>query len=240
MSFWMDKEREQGERVPEPGDAPEGAVISPDARREKRLPPGQSRTRKWPVLDVSGPPRVELDASGPPRVELGASGPPRVELESWRLRMFGKVGHGVEWNWKEFSQLPRVKVFADFHCVTRWSRLGNLWEGVSTRELVDRAGGIAPGAGFVVAHGYDRGFTTNLPLDEFLAEDALVAILHDGEPLTLNHGGPARLIVPRLYAWKSAKWLAGLELTEKDEAGFWERSGYHMHGDPWREERYSW
>ena len=220
MSFWMDKEREQGERVPEPADAPEGAVISPDARREKRLPPGQSRTRKWPVLDVSGP--------------------PRVELESWRLRMFGKVGRGVEWNWKEFSQLPRVKVFADFHCVTRWSRLGNLWEGVSTRELVDRAGGIAPGAGFVVAHGYDRGFTTNLPLDEFLAEDALVAILHDGEPLTLDHGGPARLIVPRLYAWKSAKWLAGLELTEKDEAGFWERSGYHMHGDPWREERYSW
>jgi DMSO/TMAO reductase YedYZ molybdopterin-dependent catalytic subunit len=133
-----------------------------------------------------------------------------------------------------------VKVFADFHCVTHWSRLDNIWEGVSTRELLARAGGALPNARFVMAHGYDHGWTTNLPLDDFLAEDALVAISHDGEPLTLEHGGPARLIVPQLYAWKSAKWLAGIELIERDRPGFWERNGYHMHGDPWKEQRYGW
>lgn len=122
--------------------------------------------------------------------------------------------------------------------MTRWSRLGNLWEGVSTRHLVELAGGARPEACFVVAHGYDHGFTTNLPLDAFLAEDAVVALLHDGEPITLEHGGPARLIVPRLYAWKSAKWCSGFELIAEDRAGFWEENGYHMHGDPWREERF--
>jgi DMSO/TMAO reductase YedYZ molybdopterin-dependent catalytic subunit len=103
---------------------------------------------------------------------------------------------------------------------------------------VEAAGGLQPAARFVLAHGYDHGWTTNLPIEEFLAEDALVAFTHDGEPLTLEHGGPARLIVPRLYAWKSAKWLAGLQFLDKDKAGFWERNGYHMHGDPWREERF--
>jgi DMSO/TMAO reductase YedYZ molybdopterin-dependent catalytic subunit len=146
----------------------------------------------------------------------------------------------VEWTWEEFLQLPRVRVFADFHCVTRWSRLGNLWEGVSTREMIQRAGGPLPEAGFVLAHGYDRGFTTNVPLADFLAEDSLIAISHDGEPLSEDHGGPARLIVPRLYAWKSAKWLKGIELLEHDRAGFWESNGYHMRGDPWTEERHGW
>jgi DMSO/TMAO reductase YedYZ molybdopterin-dependent catalytic subunit len=131
-----------------------------------------------------------------------------------------------------------VKVFADFHCVTRWSRLGNLWEGVSLRELVDRAGGILPKARFVTIYGYDYGWTTNLPVEDLLVADALVALIHDREPLSTNHGGPARLIVPQLYAWKSAKWLAGLEFTENDRAGFWERNGYHMRGDPWKEERF--
>jgi DMSO/TMAO reductase YedYZ molybdopterin-dependent catalytic subunit len=220
MSFWMDKEKEQDAKVPAPAEAPEGAVISPDTYRMERIPPGQSRTRKWPVLD--------------------ASGPPRVDLSTWKLRVFGGVRQPLEWNWKEFLELPRIKVFADFHCVTRWSRLGNLWEGVSTREIVHRAGGLMPGAEFVLAHGYDRGFTTNLPVADFLADDALVAITHDGEPITLDHGGPARLIVPQLYAWKSAKWVSGLEFRDHDQAGFWESNGYHMHGDPWREERYSW
>ena len=150
------------------------------------------------------------------------------------------MNNPIEFNWNEFEQLPRVKVFADFHCVTRWSRLGNLWEGVSTRELIARAGGIKPGAQFALAHGYDGGWTTNMPLDDFLAEDALVALNHDGEPLTEEHGGPARLIVPQLYAWKSAKWVAGVDILEKDRAGFWERNGYHMHGDPWTEERHGW
>jgi len=173
---------------------------------------------KWPVLD--------------------ASGAPDITTAGWRFRLGGLVANPMEWNWEEFQKLPRVKVFSDFHCVTRWSRLGNIWEGVATRELVKQAGGVLPGAHFALAHGYDGGWTTNMPLEDFLAEDALVAFVHDGEPLTAEHGGPARLIVPRLYAWKSAKWVAGVEVLERDQAGFWERNGYHMHGDPWVEERY--
>ncbi len=203
---------------------PEGlepdVIVSPDALRPNRVPPGQSVTEKWPVLD--------------------ASGPPVIDLKRWRLRIGGLVARPCEWSWEEFLELPRVKVYADFHCVTRWSRLGNLWEGVSTRELLRRAGGALPEARFVMAYGYDFGWTTNLPLEDFLAEDALIAIFHDGEPLSLEHGAPARLIVPRLYAWKSAKWLAGIELMEHDRPGFWERNGYHMRGDPWREERFGW
>ncbi|HVV46644.1 MAG TPA: sulfite oxidase-like oxidoreductase [Bryobacteraceae bacterium] len=216
----MDKSKEQPDRIASPADAPPGVIISPDTWRPRRIPPGQSRTKKWPVLD--------------------ASGPPRIDLTRWKLRMRGLVAQPVEWTWSEFNALPRVRVFADFHCVTRWSRLGNVWEGVSTRELVARAGGALPEAAFVLAHGYDRGFTTNLPLADFLAEDALVAIAHDGEPISLDHGGPARLIVPRLYAWKSTKWIESIEFLERDRAGFWESNGYHMHGDPWKEERHGW
>ena len=216
----MDKSKEQSNEIPAPGDAPTGAIISSDTFREQRIPPGQSRTKKWPVLDAGGPPRIDLD--------------------TWKLSVHGMTGHPVEWNWREFNQLPRVRVFADFHCVTRWSRLGNVWEGVSTREIMARAGGPLPEAAFVLAHGYDEGFSTNVPLDDFLAEDALVALTHDGEPLTLDHGGPARLIVPQLYAWKSAKWLESIELLQRDQAGFWESCGYHMHGDPWKEQRHGW
>ena len=195
-------------------------IVSTDVLREERLPPGQSRTEKWPVLD--------------------AAGTPEIDLIRWRLQVTGLVGKPRRFTWRQFQRLPRVKVFADFHCVTRWSRLGNLWEGVSTRALLDLAGGPLPEARFVVAHGFDSGWTTNLPLDEFLAEEALVALSHDGEPLSPEHGGPARLGVPRLYAWKSAKWLSRIELVEKDRPGFWERNGYHMHGDPWNEERHGW
>lgn len=199
---------------------PEGVILSPDVMRAHRLPPGQDLTRNWPVLD--------------------ASGPPRVDLARWRLRIEGLVKRPVQWSWEEFAALPRVKVYADFHCVTRWSRLGNLWEGVSTRELLDRCGGPLPGARFVLVHALDDGWTTNLPLENFLAEDALVATHHDGKPLSLEHGGPARLVVPRLYAWKSAKWITRIELLENDRAGFWEMNGYHMRGDPWKEERHRW
>jgi len=210
--------KQQGEVVPTAEGLPPDVIISPDTNRTQRVPPGQSRTKKWPVLD--------------------ASGPPRINTEAWQLRVSGLIGVDLSFTWEAFQKLPRVKVFSDFHCVTRWSRLGNVWEGVSTRELVSRAGGIRPECKYVLAYGYDYGWTTNLPVEEFLAEDALVATHHDGEPIALEHGGPARLIVPRLYAWKSAKWLNGLEFLAQDQAGFWERNGYHMHGDPWTEERF--
>ena len=217
--FGMDRTKNQGDEIPSPDRLPPDVVVSPDTRRAERIPPGQSRTRKWPVLD--------------------ASGPPALDLARWRFRIGGLVENPKEWDWEQFQALPLTRVFSDFHCVTRWSRLGNLWEGVTTRTLVQLAGGIKSSAHFVTVHGYDRGWTTNLPLEDFLADDALVAFLHDGQPISVEHGGPARLIVPRLYAWKSAKWVAGVELTEQDKPGFWEANGYHMRGDPWQQERYS-
>jgi len=192
-------------------------IISTDTLRANRLPPGQSRTVKWPVLD--------------------ASGPPRLSGKEWSLSISGLVKHPLKWSWDAFQKLPRVKVFADFHCVTRWSQLDNTWEGVSTRviqELVE----ISPEARFVLVHGYDDGWTTNMALDAFLAEDALLASKRNGEPLSIEHGGPLRLIIPQLYAWKSAKWIHSIEFLGEDQPGFWEREGYHMNGDPWREERF--
>lgn len=214
----IEQDKTQGDAIPVPEGLPPDVIVSPDTLRPNRLPPGQSRTKKWPVLD--------------------AAGPPRIDLTKWRFRVDGLVVDPMEWTWPEFIALPRVKVFADFHCVTRWSRLGNVWEGVSALDLLARAGGVKPGAKYVLAHGYDFGWSTNLPLHDFLADDALVAILHDGGPISVEHGGPARLIVPQLYAWKSAKWLSRIEVLDEDRAGFWERNGYHMHGDPWKEERY--
>lgn len=216
--FGIADTKTQTDHITTPEELPADAIVSPDTRRGERVPPGQSRTKKWPVLD--------------------AAGPPRVDLKTWTFRIAGKVAHALQWNWDEFQSLPRVKVFSDFHCVTRWSRLGNLWEGVSTRELLRLAGGATPEARFALAHGYDEGWSANMPLEDFLSEDALIAFLHDGRPISLEHGGPARLIVPRLYAWKSAKWISAVELLETDRAGFWEKNGYHMHGDPWKEERF--
>jgi len=207
----------QGGDVPRPEHQPEGVIVSLDTRRAERVPPGQSRTRKWPVLD--------------------AFGTPQIPEGTWRLQVFGLVEKPLLFTLKEFQALPRVKVFADFHCVTRWSRLGNVWEGVSTRELLGWAG-VKPKAKFVVCHGYDNDWTTTLPLADFLAEDALLADLHDGQPIPAEHGGPVRGMVPQLYAWKSAKWIRGIELVEFDQAGYWERGGYHMRGNPWAEERF--
>jgi DMSO/TMAO reductase YedYZ molybdopterin-dependent catalytic subunit len=217
--FGMDSSKTQSKPIPSPDGLGEGIIVSPDTRRENRIPPRQSRTLKWPVLD--------------------ASGAPSIDLTKWRFWIEGLVVRPVSWNWEEFQALPRVKVFADFHCVTRWSRLGNLWEGVSIQQLVDRIGGILPNAKFVAVYGYDFGWTTNLPTEHFLAPDALVALTHDGEALSTEHGGPARFIVPQLYAWKSAKWVAGVEFRETDKAGFWEQNGYHMRGNPWQEERFA-
>jgi DMSO/TMAO reductase YedYZ molybdopterin-dependent catalytic subunit len=193
-----------------------GTIISPDTQRANRVPPGQTRTRKWPVLHAG---RV-----------------PPVAPETWDLRVWGLVEKESRWNWDQFHALPRVQVFSDFHCVTRWSRLGNLWQGVSVREIMRHAP-PGPDARYALVHAED-GWTTNMPLGDFLVDDALFAITHDGRPLDPDHGGPIRLVVPRLYAWKSAKWVRGVELLARDRAGFWERGGYHMRGDPWNEERY--
>ena len=200
-----------------PEDVTADLIISPDTRRANRIPPGQSRTRKWPVLD--------------------AFGPPLVDLADWQLKIFGLVEQPLTLTLDQFRALPRVKVFSDFHCVTKWSRLGNVWEGVATRALLALAG-VRPQAKYVVCHGYDNNWTTNLPLSDFLQEDCLLADTHDGQPIPLEHGGPVRGLVPQLYAWKSAKWISGLELVEHDRAGYWEEGGYHMHGNPWTEERF--
>lgn len=202
---------------PRPVEAPATAIISVDTTRENRIPPGQARTRKWPVLDAYGPPEIDLD--------------------DWKLSIFGLVEVPTEYDLETWMGLPRVDVFADMHCVTRWSRLGNTWTGVLTRSLLSIVR-PKPEATHVIAYGYDGGWTTNMPIDEFFAEDVLIADKHDGVEISLEHGGPVRLVAPRLYAWKSAKWVRGIEFIEGDRPGFWEKGGYHMHGDPWKEERF--
>lgn len=213
----MDDPKYQSGDAPRPGEMPAEVIVSPDTRRANRIPPGQTRTRKWPVLH--------------------ASYVPEVSTATWSLTVRGLVERPFQLTWEQFRALPRVEVFSDFHCVTTWSRLGNLWGGVSVREILSRAG-VQPAARFVIAGGFDGGWTTNMPLVDFDVEDALLADSHDGEPIDADHGGPVRLIVPRLYAWKSAKWVNSIELSARDEPGYWERGGYHNHGDPWTEERF--
>ena len=200
-----------------PQGLPEGVVISADTYREQRIPPNQARTRKWPVLQA-----------GPVM---------QIPRDTWQLEIKGLVERPLTLNWDQFQALPRVTVFSDFHCVTRWSRLGNLWSGVSTRTIAELAG-VKPEACFVLPGAYDHGWMTNLPLEEFLAPDALLCDTHDGQPLDADHGAPVRLIVPLLYAWKSAKWLKSLTFSAEDVPGYWEQAGYHDHGDPWKEERF--
>ncbi len=181
-----------------------------------RLPPGQSLTTKWPVLTYGMTPRFVPAA--------------------WTFRCFGLVEQEVSWTWQEFLRLPMTTVTCDIHCVTRWSRLDNRFEGVHFREIMRRVG-PRPEAKYVMVHA-DPDYTTNLPLEE-LVDDALLAIKHDGRPLEPDHGGPLRLVVPKLYFWKSAKWLRGFEFLDVNPPGFWEQNGYHMRADPWAEERYS-
>ena len=201
---------------------PDSEVIqSPDTLRAERLPPRQVLTRKWPVLH--------------------AGEVPEFDPRTWDFTVFPipLVDRIQRFTWEEFSALPRVRVFADMHCVTRWSKLDNLWEGVPTRELLKHVQ-VSPKATFVMVH-CEYGFSTNLPIDDFFADDALFAFRHDGADLTPDHGYPVRLVVPKLYAWKSAKWVRGIEFLESDRPGFWEsgeHGGYHMRGDPWTEERF--
>jgi DMSO/TMAO reductase YedYZ molybdopterin-dependent catalytic subunit len=163
---------------------------------------------------------------------LDAHGTPEVDLTNWKFEVDGLVEKPLSWSLDEFMQLPAIKVYADFHCVTRWSRLDNVWGGVATREIAQRAG-LKPEARFVVAFAYDYGWTTNVPIEYFLEQDSLFAWSHDGQPIPPDHGGPVRLIIPQLYAWKSAKWIKGVRFLENDQAGFWEEGGYHMRGNPW-------
>jgi DMSO/TMAO reductase YedYZ molybdopterin-dependent catalytic subunit len=201
-------------------------IISPDTQRKNRVPPGQRLTDRWPVLHY-----------GPV---------PRFDPANWSFRIWGLAKPELVLGYEEFTALPHVKVFSDIHCVTTWSRLDNLWEGVSTSAIKDLTT-LLPEARFVVVHAYG-GFTTNLTLDDFFQPDVLFAMQHDPrrggaehqlQPITPEHGGPVRLVVPRLYFWKSAKWVTGIQFTAKDMPGFWETRGYHNHGDPWTEERYS-
>jgi DMSO/TMAO reductase YedYZ molybdopterin-dependent catalytic subunit len=182
-----------------------------------RIPPGQYVTNKWPVLTYGRT--------------------PHVEPEKWSLRIFGLVDGEKTLSWRELQALPRIRVTADFHCVTRFSTLDNGWEGIATREVI-RQVRVGPEASHVMVHCYG-GYTTNLPLEDFLSEKALFVDRHNGNPLLLDHGGPVRLVVPHLYAWKSAKWVNGIELMAEDRRGFWEENGYHTYGDPWKEERFS-
>ncbi len=191
-------------------------IASPTLERQPRVPPGQVLTRKFPVYDIAPRPRIRLDA--------------------YRFTITGHVERPVVLTWEEFVSLPKVEVVADFHCVTGWSKQALNWRGVPTSAVY---GLVRPreGARYVMVHCLD-GYSTNLRLEDFLAEDCLFAHMLDGRPLAPEHGWPLRLIVPRLYAWKSAKYVCGIELMDEERAGFWESRGYHMRGDPWREERF--
>ncbi len=182
-----------------------------------RVPPGQHLTQKWPVLTY------------------GAT--PRFNPRTWTFRCFGLVEQEVVWTWEEFLRLPQVEIASDVHCVTHWSLLDNRWEGVHIRELLKPVR-IKPEAIAVMVHA-DPGYSTNLLLHELIDDDVLLALKHNGRDLEPDHGGPCRLVVPKLYFWKSAKWVRGFEFIDVNAPGFWEENGYHMHADPWKEERYS-
>jgi DMSO/TMAO reductase YedYZ molybdopterin-dependent catalytic subunit len=181
-----------------------------------RVPPGQYVTADFPVL-----------SAGPT---------PRLSPAAWRFTIEGLVKDPVGWSWDEFQQLPRQEFTVDIHCVTKWSKLATRWVGVSVDRLLEHVE-LDPKAKYVTAFSYG-GYTTNLPLEEMLHGQAFVAYSYGGRPLAPEHGGPARLVVPHLYFWKSAKWVRGLQLMEKDRPGFWETLGYNNHGDPWKEQRY--
>ncbi|MEK6676555.1 MAG: sulfite oxidase-like oxidoreductase [Planctomycetota bacterium] len=205
-------------------------IASSDTLRGNRVPPGQTAVRsidkqtgklKWPVLH--------------------AGTVPYIDPEHWSLSLFGLVENPLKIAWNEFQALPKNRVKCDIHCVTQWSRLDNVFEGPTVRTVLELVQ-LSPKATHVLVHAHGPArdhWTTNLPLSYFADEDCLFATHHDGEPLTPEHGGPVRLVVPKLYFWKSAKWVMGVEFLSKDMAGFWEEGGYHMRGDPWLEERYS-
>ncbi len=177
-----------------------------------KLPPGQYETRDFPVLSAG----------------------PTPHIKSWQFTITTETGAKHRWDWSQFTALPAEQITKDIHCVTKWSKFDTSWRGVSLDTLLD---GIPTRAGYVMAKSYG-GYTTNLPLPDLRGGKAWIAYEYDGQPLPPEHGGPARLLVPHLYFWKSAKWVNGLDLMTADDQGFWEQLGYHDYGDPWREQRY--
>jgi len=194
-------------------------IVSPGFTGRRRggtdLPPGQYLTHDFPVL-----------SAGPT---------PHVLPEHWEFTVTTETGELYRWDWSALQQLPSEEITRDLHCVTRWSKLGTDWKGVSLDTLL---ADVETAADFVMAHSYG-GYTTNLPLEDLLDGQAWIAYQYDGEPLAPEHGGPARLLVPHLYLWKSAKWVRGLVLSDTEDLGFWETAGYHEYGDPWKEQRYA-
>jgi DMSO/TMAO reductase YedYZ molybdopterin-dependent catalytic subunit len=188
-----------------------------DMRAAGRLPPGQSLTLKWPVLHEGSV--------------------PQFNPQTWDFRLLGLVGAPLRLSWQEFSSFPQSELLADMHCVTRWSRFDNHWAGVLATELMRRVK-LRPEARHVMVHA-EQGYTANLPLADFLRPTTIFALRHDGEPLAPEHGYPLRLVVTHLYAWKSVKWVRGIELIDGELPGFWEENGYHIYGDPFKEQRYS-
>ena len=198
--------------------AREGRLLTGEAAKPRmRLPPGQREVKNWPVLD------------------LGLQ--PDVPTAAWQLSLDGLVEHKQDFTWGQFTDLPQVRLKSDIHCVTAWSRYDNEWDGVATRTIVDL---VRPNSEVrhVIFHSYD-GYTTNVTLESFAAPDALLAHSWMGRPISREHGGPVRVVIPKLYFWKSAKWLRRIEFSATDQPGFWETRGYHNEADPWNEERYS-
>ena len=185
-------------------------------KTDSRLPPGQHATNGFPVLDLGHRPLVSTD--------------------EWRLTVGGAVNRPLDWDWHAFMAAPQANITADIHCVTDWSRFDNAWQGVSGKALMD-AVRPRPEAKFLIFHSHD-GYTTNLPIERFTRDDALLAHSWQGEPLAREHGGPVRAVVPSLYFWKSAKWVKHITVLEKDTPGYWESRGYHNDGDPWKQQRY--
>lgn len=190
--------------------------MSPDTLRKERIPPGLTQTESFPVLHYGSV--------------------PIIDLTKWKFKIYGLVEQDIALTFEEFASLPQVELHCDIHCVTGWSKLDNVFEGIQAIEI-KKLVKIKSEAKFIMVHG-ENSFSTNLPIEDFFQEDVIFALKYEGKGITPEHGYPVRLIVPRLYFWKSAKWVTGVEFMAGDKLGFWESHGYHWHGDPWKEERY--
>ncbi|OCB94992.1 putative oxidoreductase YuiH [Bacillus amyloliquefaciens] len=188
-------------------------------RQSDRIPPNQNVTTKFPVLHAGNVPYYE-------------------DMSKWNLQVYGLVDRPMLLSFEDIKAFPKAELKNDIHCVTGWSRLDNVWQGIRAKDIAEKAG-VHEEAGFVILHA-EEGWTANLPLSDFTQETSLLAYAHNGEPLTPEHGYPLRGVFPHLYFWKSAKWLRGIQFTKENHPGFWEKNGYHMRGDPWKNQRFTW